>query len=181
MPDKVITENDEIRRFIQLHHKVDKKNPKAEDLEEFRRGLMKYPGLLVTFGDMARQAEFRLIEGLSVPKSSQEAMQLQLQNIKRDLGYSTAPPLEKMLIEQVGLCWLRLSIVELKHAINTSGSSGIARADYWDRALSAAQRRHLRAVETLARVRRLLRPNAVQVNIGAQQVNVANMGKKDAE
>ena len=48
---------------------------------------------------------------------------------------------------------------------------------YWEGRLSAAQRRHLRAVETLARVRRLLsRIPAVQVNIatqGGQQVNVA--------
>ncbi len=86
-----------------------------------------------------------------------------------------------MLIKQVGLCWLRLSSVELKHAVNTSGSSSISQAGYWDRTLSAAQRRYLRAIETLARLRRLLRPNAVQVNSGAQQVNVANVGKKDAE
>jgi hypothetical protein len=86
-----------------------------------------------------------------------------------------------MLIEQIALCWLRLSIVEVRHADHTtSGSIGISQADYWDRALSAAQRRYLRAIESLARVRRLLHPNAVQVNIGAQQVNVANMGKNDS-
>jgi len=94
---------------------------------------------------------------------------------------TSALPLEKMLIDQVALCSLRLSIVELKHATITSASVGISQTDYWDRTWSAAQRRYMRAIETLARVRRLLRPNAVQVNIGAQQVNVANVAKKDAE
>ncbi len=39
--------------------------------------------------------------------------------------------------------------------------------------MNSAQTRYLRAVETLARVRRLSRDTPLQVNIGAQQVNVA--------
>lgn len=181
MTEKTLTEVDEVKRIIALHHEVDKKNPKAEDLEEFRKGLIQNPALLRTFGDMVTQAEFRLIEALNLSKSSKEAMRLHGGNIRRDLGYSTASPLEKMLIDHVTLCWLRLSIVELKHVNNTRGSTDIPQADFWDRALSAAQRRYLRAVESLARVWRLLSPNALQVNIGAQQVNVANMTKKEAE
>ena len=48
------------------------------------------------------------------------------------------------------------------------GESDMAR----DRKLSAAQRRYLRACETLARVRKLRLPT-LQVNIGEKQVNVA--------
>jgi hypothetical protein len=45
----------------------------------------------------------------------------------------------------------------------------------WERVLASKEARYLRAIETLARVRRLLRLPAVQVNIaaeGSQQVNV---------
>lgn len=45
----------------------------------------------------------------------------------------------------------------------------------WERWLTAAQNRYARAVQGLARVRRLLRQaplGTVQVNIGGQQVNV---------
>ncbi len=45
--------------------------------------------------------------------------------------------------------------------------------DYWDRHLNAAQRRYLRAIETLARVRKLSGRGPIQINIAEQQVNVA--------
>ncbi len=47
---------------------------------------------------------------------------------------------------------------------------------YWDRRVSGAQARYLRAMEALARVRRLAMPQPLQVNIGGQQVNVAGHG-----
>jgi hypothetical protein len=46
----------------------------------------------------------------------------------------------------------------------------------WERILASKEARYLKAVETLARVRRLLRLRAPQLNIalaGGQQVNVA--------
>jgi hypothetical protein len=46
---------------------------------------------------------------------------------------------------------------------------------YWDRRLNSAQQRHLRAIESLARVRRLSNATPLQVNIGGQQVNVAGL------
>jgi hypothetical protein len=46
---------------------------------------------------------------------------------------------------------------------------------YWDKRLSMAQKRFMRACESLARVRRLSRRIPLQVNIaakGAQQINM---------
>jgi hypothetical protein len=79
--------------------------------------------------------------------------------------------LEYLLIQQVALCWLKLAYTEWQHKhYLTNGNTTIVQANFWEHRLSSAQRRFLRAVETLARVRRLQLP-AVQVNIGAQQVN----------
>jgi hypothetical protein len=44
---------------------------------------------------------------------------------------------------------------------------------YWEWRLQAAQGRYLRACESLVRVRCLSRSAPLQVNISAQQVNVA--------
>jgi hypothetical protein len=49
------------------------------------------------------------------------------------------------------------------------------KAAFWDKRLSAGQRRYLRACETLARVRKITRAT-MQINIagpGSQQLNVA--------
>ena len=89
----------------------------------------------------------------------------------RELGHDGSPSLERMLIEHVGLCWLRLQFVEQKYSAAMAQDLTIDQADYWERRLSATQRRYLRACEVLARVRRLRLP-ALQVNIGEKQVNV---------
>lgn len=79
--------------------------------------------------------------------------------------------LERLLVQQVVLTWLKLGHTEWHHEhILVNGHMTIQVADFWERRLSAAQRRYLRACETLARVRRLGLP-MLQVNIGAQQVN----------
>jgi hypothetical protein len=94
------------------------------------------------------------------------------------LGYDAAPALERMIIEQAALSWMRLNLAECL-ASEAMAANNARQREHYDRLLSSAQRRHLRAVETLARVRRLLRPTAVQVNVardGGQQVNVLGAG-----
>lgn len=73
-------------------------------------------------------------------------------------------PLARLLCEQVALCWLRLQATEHQYQ-NVSTSKEIVVLEFVDRRLSAAQRRYLRAIEALARVRRL------GINV---QINVAN-------
>jgi len=53
--------------------------------------------------------------------------------------------------------------------MSTVGQHDRASGTYWDKRLSAAQRRYLRAVETLERVRKLMRPDAPSTAILMQQ------------
>ena len=82
------------------------------------------------------------------------------------------PPAGKGPHFPCALCWLRLQLIEQQYSGVQAGNMTLPQGDYWERRLSAAQRRYLRAVETLARVRRLRVP-ALQVNIGEKQVNIA--------
>jgi hypothetical protein len=91
-----------------------------------------------------------------------------------------ASPLERLLIEQVSLCWLHLYTLEIEYTNVMHEPIPLASAEHWERRLSAAQRRYLAACDALARVRRLATPAegsaaALQVNIaapGGQQVNL---------
>ena len=80
--------------------------------------------------------------------------------------------LERLVIDHIALCWLRLQMVEQLHVAKTSHDFWPSWGDFWDRRLSATQRRFLRAVETLARLRKLT-PAGVQVETGDKQVNVS--------
>jgi hypothetical protein len=77
---------------------------------------------------------------------------------------------------QAALCWLKLNLVELSYSNTMKQSITLTLAIYWEKKLSAAQRRFTRACETLARVRKLSsNVPALQLNIaasGGQQVNV---------
>ena len=82
---------------------------------------------------------------------------------------------ERLLVEHVALCLVRLQWVESNYNRVMSREHALSLGDHWEGRLSAAQRRFLRATEALARIRRLALPT-LQVNIGEQQVNVASGG-----
>ncbi|HET8670642.1 MAG TPA: hypothetical protein VFM05_08480 [Candidatus Saccharimonadales bacterium] len=61
------------------------------------------------------------------------------------------PLLEKLLIQQAALCWLKLNLVELSYSGTMKQSITLTLGIYWKRRLSAAQRRFTRACETTTR------------------------------
>jgi hypothetical protein len=134
-----------------------------------------------------RQAQRKAIDAGNWGKSRpvmRESVEEGMEHIRHELGYARAPMLEQLLIEQVVTAWLRLGICEVKYSHDISASSvSIPKADFLDRALSAAQRRYLRAIEALVRVRRLKLP-AQRVNFaqpGAKQLNVATSAAQNEE
>ena len=74
-----------------------------------------------------------------------------------ELGFDSAPALERPLIVHLLLCELRLGNAETVFTATGAMPGGITlpQADYADRQLSAAQRRFLAAAECLARIRRV--------------------------
>lgn len=109
--------------------------------------------------------------GPAVPELWRE----QASDLRVELGYDSAPTLEKPLIKHAVICWLRLAHVEFNYSSLTSSETPLKILEFNERRLSAAQKRFTRACESLARVRRLARPN-VQVNIaaeGGRQINMA--------
>jgi hypothetical protein len=92
-----------------------------------------------------------------------------------ELGIKTAPALERMIIEHIVLCWLRLAVAELQFSAIMSHGGTLAQIEHHQRRVDAAQKRFTRASESLARLRKLARPS-VQINVaaeGGQQVNIA--------
>jgi hypothetical protein len=148
-----------------------KKKPKVEDVQALRRYFVDTPELWKAVS-LAQNVALAVMEHETELVGQQVVLKANYDGQKRALGYAAAPPLEKLLIEHVALCWLRLQRVEQRYSAVMAQSITLTMGDYWERRLSAAQRRYLRACETLARVRRLRLP-ALQVNIGEKQVNVA--------
>ncbi len=162
---------DELRK---LTRKVDKAKPDPADVAELSALLYRTPALWRICGDLAEQAALRLIEEMNAPRSMKRSMQAGLSAMADELARPDDGPLESLIIRQIVGAWVRLAYTE--YAYNgtlVAGNQTLAQADFWERRMTAAERRYLRACETLARVRRLRLP-AVQVNIAEQQVNQVN-------
>lgn len=178
MSDKAMTSADAglagAQMLIGLIDKVDKAKPTKEDRAELSRVLREYPAVWRIAGDLAEQANQIMIADMNAPQSMKMSLKTGLSAMAAELTQPGDGELEKLIIRQIVGCWLRLSYVEYTLGRNTvEGNFTIPQGAYWEKRVSSAQRRYLRAIESLARVRRLRLP-AVQVNIGAQQVNQVN-------
>lgn len=161
----------ELRDLIK---KVDKANPENNDGTALAVFLNLHPEFWRVSGDLAEQASLNMIQAMNAPRAMKESLKAGLDVMENELSAPTDGELERLIIRQAVGCWLRLSYIEYSYGRSLIESNQtLTQASFWERRLSAAQRRYLRALETLSRVRRLNLP-AVEVNIASQQVNQVN-------
>jgi hypothetical protein len=94
-------------------------------------------------------------------------------------GGANATPTEALLIDAVLLTWQNYYTFAVIYEQKTGQSFTLDDMEKWERILASKEARYLRAIETLARVRRLLKLPQVQMNValdGGQQVNVQSGG-----
>jgi len=171
---------DQVRaQFQALLDKTNKENPRAQDLKALS-DLLRGNKKLEVWRDVASAgylAELMVIENARATPALKECWKHRLQALKKELGSESAPMLEQLLIQQAALCWLKLNLIELAYSNVMKQSITLTLGLYWEKRLSAAQRRFARACETLSRVRKLSRNTpALQFNIatsGGQQANVS--------
>jgi hypothetical protein len=172
--NKALTPLDEVQVILE---RANTEDPDPADVLALQRVLEERPDMWhVCGGGLAHQAVVHLLDNVSATGLVREFAKREVETIRCSLGYAHAPEIERLLIEQVALCWLRLNLLEQRYTGFRSEPMGIDQAAFLERRLSAVQRRFLRAVETLARVRKVTRQTvALQVNIaaeGGQQMNV---------
>jgi len=99
-----------------------------------------------------------------------EGLTRKLEALRAELSGANPTPLGRLLVERVVACWLHLHHLELIYA--GKDSLPLPLGTYYQRCLSAAQKRYLASIKTVALVRKLAVP-VLQVNIARKQVNVA--------
>lgn len=154
-----------------------KPKPTKAELDELRL-LVNTHTNVARLGDMARMAEQSFLAGYRDHPATKAAIGARCSLLAMQLGYAESTELERLLINEVVLCWIDHYRIVTVHAQQTEEFK-FADMEAWERILTSKQRRYLRAVEALARVRRLLKLPAVQVNValdGGQQVNISQGG-----
>jgi hypothetical protein len=135
------------------------------------REMLKLPHMVEACGNMAAHAENSLIRKLAGKDVAiREGVHQKMESLRAELSGPSPAPLERLLAERIVACWLHLYLLELNYAGKENMSLELGA--YYQRSISAAHKRYLSAMKTLAVVRKLALP-ALQVNIARKQVNVA--------
>lgn len=100
------------------------------------------------------------------------AIRRELERVRRDAAGENPRPLERLLANRVALCWMATIHAETQYAQRLKDGMSFKESEFHQKRCERAQRQLLRAVQTLATVRRLLTP-VLQVNVAEQQINVA--------
>jgi hypothetical protein len=169
------------QQFHTLLSKANKERPEPDAIESLKDLLyenkeMELWKAVIGMGELAEsQALDTITKGSGL--GMRECWRQRLKAMRQDLGYAESSALERLLIQQVTLCWLNLNLTEYRLTNVMKQSISLACGLYWEKRLTAAQRRFTRACETLSRVRKLSRNTpALQFNIaasGGQQINLA--------
>ena len=144
------------QEMLALIKRIDKGNPKPEDLEALRQEMSDRPGLS-RLGNTQKLVMDQVLAAFTNESiSSQEFIKKYVKEMKTELGYSNSTFVEKMLIDEIVMRWLRLSEMESGHLKITSQNHAVEVGMYMDRRLDIAQKRFLRAMTTLAKVRKMI-------------------------
>ena len=150
-------EIEQTRQFTdRLVATVNAKKPNKAQLAELRKALADAPALVGVLGDMSTQLKYKIIEGMAAQPGLHIVLEEEAEQLARELGAEQASPLERLLIDQVVIARLRWQSVEFTYQQNFAQSITLTKALYLEKRLTAAHRRYLQAIESLAKVRRLL-------------------------
>lgn len=130
------------------------------------------PGVWDVYGNLATIAETALINLVAGNHAvTRKGLRKKLAAMREELAGPGAPPLERLLVERVVACWLQSYSADLAYAriLDDPWSN---EAEHGQRRQDRAARQYLKALRSLAMVRRLL-VAPVQVNVAERQVNIA--------
>lgn len=162
------TGQDELGHLIE---QANNSNTGTADVIRLRRYLKAHPevwGNLTTIASTAKEGALQRLQSSALIEMTRIGMKA----LETEIGYDEAPALERLLIEHISLAWMNYHYIQFLYDATTERESiTMKQAGFWERRLSVAQRRYVRAIESLARLRRMSIP-AIQVNIGKNQLNV---------
>jgi hypothetical protein len=158
----------EVNKLIQRAEKGDKKA-----LPALREWLDARPEAFYDYVDLAKITLDTLAKRVGNDKNLfvHEVLRRKCKAMRQELAGAEPSLLENLLAERIVICWLHLHYAEAIYAQHMDDLT-LKQAEFHQQRITKAHSRYLSAIRTLAQVRRLEVP-AVQVNIGDQQINVA--------
>jgi hypothetical protein len=155
------------RRMATLIRSASGKDAQPEAVRAFEEFAAAHPEMIADVRLVSASIEGAL-EGMLTGGSAVSATFLdqEIKEVRAGLGYAEASEIERMMIDRVVLCWLRVLYAEWRLSILQSRTCAIRELELAERSLLLAHTRHIRAVEALARLSKLARsrkPTSYQI------------------
>jgi len=168
-------ELEESGKTVEKLHALLRLAEKGEEdaVPEVRQILSEHPDLAWQFVDVAKVAEDALIEVITKEGdlATKELIRCQLEAMREQIAGKNSSALERLLSERVVVTWLEVQLFEALYAQNMCKLT-LPQAEYHQKRLDRAHRRHLSAIGALAQMRKLLKGTAItQINIADKQIN----------
>ena len=106
---------------------------------------------------LAKDTLSRLVQGAGGGSGSAKLIGYEIEAMIKNLTIDSDGPLEQLMVTRVVMCWLRLMHAENDKTSLMNISVRMDQIEHSDKELSRAHTRYVRAVESLARVRNLVK------------------------
>jgi hypothetical protein len=124
--------------------------------------------------DLAEIAITALIKAMPSNKAHKAITRGRVAALRRELGGDHPSPIERLLIDQIVLCYIHLYQVEYQMTSSWEKPTvDMAAVAFWEERAARCQLRYLRAIKAHDDHRQRFRLPSVQINIADQQVNIA--------
>jgi hypothetical protein len=151
-PDKAVSEQARLAVFIEAANRGEENGPEVKALRKFLDDNKDFAKQHQVFAYSVRHAVMRKI---TQENGHFELLEREYETRRDSLGWADASPIERLMIERIMLCWLRLLWVENYNGSLMQGGVSIKESEFADRLLHRANSRYIRACESLSRMRLL--------------------------
>lgn len=157
---KKMSEKKEIKNredMYALIKRIDKDDPKPEDLKLLSKEMDAKPEVFLSIGNLQKNVFSQVLEKAVSSNFHKECVKRYVEEMQTELGYHSSTFVEKMLIDEIILRWLRLQNMETSYQNNVVNNSHSAEnGAYFEKILEQSNKRFLRAVESLVKVRKMI-------------------------
>jgi hypothetical protein len=149
-PDKAMSQRARLAVLIERANRGKENGPEVKELQKF---LEENKDLAKQYQVFAFSVRHGLMHRITQEPGHFELLEREYETRRDNLGWANAGPMERLMIERIMLCWLRLLWVENYNGSFMKASVYMRESEYADKQLARAHSRYVKAVESLAKLR----------------------------
>jgi hypothetical protein len=149
-PDKAVSENARLAVFIEAANRGKENGPEVKALRKF---LDDNKDLAKQYQVFAFSVRHGVMRKITQENGHFELLEREYETRRDSLGWAKASPIERLMIERIMLCWLRLIWCENYNGTFMQASVYLRESEYADKQFARAHSRYVKAIESLAKLR----------------------------